>query len=368
MVCCALKSVLKEAGLMGIMVYGEYGRLGVYPMQQMMRYLNRDVTDRQEQLKNGKGLLAQIPERHTFKAHNLMWKREQELFGDQGFYDMFLHSQDRAYNVTQLYDWVEACGLKIVHLGLMPTPAIYNPAIYIRDPELREKVVQLPLREQQHIAEIMHGNMVMHVFYVGCDNKRIARPSDRTLVPFLFPEYNDHKKIADQMETTPGDALVISRDNFQIRIAAHAITTTIVRLMDGRNTIADILKKTAEHLNKKGVRCNAEAIETAFDKLYGQLNMADWILLRRKRRYAQNTRAFGVDVVARAMPVFEAGLAEAGDGLPFGLPCGAVETTDPVKLSLHVARTACSSNKTINGNFPRCLSTGTACCRGSMTA
>ena len=36
----ALLSVLKDGGALGIMVYGQYGRTGVYQMQETLRLIN----------------------------------------------------------------------------------------------------------------------------------------------------------------------------------------------------------------------------------------------------------------------------------------------------------------------------------------
>lgn len=280
----ALKSVLKEDGLMAIMVYGEYGRLGIYPIQEMMRYINKDVDTKTEKLNNCKLMLDQIPSEHTFKAHKNLWLIEQERLGDEGLYDLYLHSQDRAYNVAQIYDWLDRCGLSMLKIGLTPgTPASYNPTLYIQHEGMRNKVLALPQREQQHIAEILNSSMIMHVFYAGNSKDCVASVENKRLVPFHFPKLQANIKIAAAMEKVGSGVLSGKRQGIQVKIEVTPVSTVIMRLIDGKNSISEIIKKTEKKLRKKNIRCNTDAIWQTFKKLYEQLNGVDWMLLRSQR-------------------------------------------------------------------------------------
>jgi ubiquinone/menaquinone biosynthesis C-methylase UbiE len=199
-----LTGVLAKDGLMGLMLYGEYGRLGIYPIQDMLGYLKRDVPAKKDQIELGKSVLAQIPATHTFKSHNKIWEQETALYGDEGFYDLFLHSQDRAYNVPEIYDLVEDCGLKIRHLGLTHgSGGAYDPALYISDRHVLDKVVALPTREQQHIAEILNGNMYMHGFFAAFEAKGVASIENKRSVPFFYPEVMDQLAFANRSGPHP---------------------------------------------------------------------------------------------------------------------------------------------------------------------
>lgn len=112
---------LASDGAMAILVYGLYGRTGVYQLQEALRLLGCPAMSRQQQLTIAKAVLAALPRTNWFL-------RGEDLIGDHrtgadaGIYDLLLHSQDRAYTVPQLYEWFEdRCGLHLrfsdVHRG-----------------------------------------------------------------------------------------------------------------------------------------------------------------------------------------------------------------------------------------------------------
>ncbi len=97
---------------MGIMVYGQYGRTGIYQVQDLMRLINRGEEDPQACVENTKAAVKCLPPTNWFKKAEAQFPKWNE--NDIEVYDLFLHSQDRAYTVPQLYEWVEGCGLRLV--------------------------------------------------------------------------------------------------------------------------------------------------------------------------------------------------------------------------------------------------------------
>ena len=78
------------------MIYGQWGRTGVYMLQEMSRLLGlgskrAGCVDRQADAR----VFAQTP-RHSDYA-----SRAPDLKYDAGLVDSFLHRQDRAYTVAQ---------------------------------------------------------------------------------------------------------------------------------------------------------------------------------------------------------------------------------------------------------------------------
>ena len=108
----ALNNVLKEDGAMNVMVYGKYGRTGVYQMQDLLKKVNHGTDDYAVKIDNFKMLYKQLPEDNWFKkGENLI---SDHKHSDEGIVDMLLHCQDRSYAVNDLYEWVNSCGLNIV--------------------------------------------------------------------------------------------------------------------------------------------------------------------------------------------------------------------------------------------------------------
>jgi hypothetical protein len=72
-------------------------------------------------------------------------REEQNCYGDHinhgdvGMYDMFLHKQDRAYTVPQLYEFVEKAGLNFVDYNSPHSRIMLKPETYFQDPESFEK-------------------------------------------------------------------------------------------------------------------------------------------------------------------------------------------------------------------------------------
>ena len=85
-------------GALGLMLYGRYGRTGVYQVQALMRLVNGGEADPRERIANTKAMLADLPATNWFKRGEELFS-DHVRFGDVGVYDLFLHEQDRAYSV-----------------------------------------------------------------------------------------------------------------------------------------------------------------------------------------------------------------------------------------------------------------------------
>jgi SAM-dependent methyltransferase len=71
----ALLGALKEDGVLGLMVYALYVRTGVYQVQSLMRLVNEDAPDAEEQVARTKAMLAALPRGNWFK-------RGEDLYSD----------------------------------------------------------------------------------------------------------------------------------------------------------------------------------------------------------------------------------------------------------------------------------------------
>ncbi len=249
----ALKSVLKPDGAMGIMVYGLYGRTGIYQIQELMRKINSDEPNLQTKVDNTKTILGSLPNTNWYKRDENRWKTDVEGFGDIGIYDLFLHSQDRAYTVPQLYEWVEEqVGLKIIDFigqGLEGKIG-YRPETFIKDPQLLEKVQQLPKIEQQAIAELMSGHVRKHTFYLtnrGSREDAKASVKDGHLVPYFASLDKSGEELADIIANNPEKNIKFSvKNQGDINFKPLKNTEKIFRLIDGQRTINEIFSSIPE--------------------------------------------------------------------------------------------------------------------------
>ena len=114
----ALASALAPGGGIGFMVYAPYGRSGVYPLQEAYTTLFGNLPA-QEKLKAAKAVQARLPAGHPFRRNPHLGDHQAS---DAGFFDLLLHSQDRAYRVSELLESVEPRGP--VACGLLPARSL----------------------------------------------------------------------------------------------------------------------------------------------------------------------------------------------------------------------------------------------------
>ena len=107
----ALTSVLGEGGAMGLMVYGRYGRLEIYAMQDLMRQIHRDEPELPVQVANLKAALRGLSPVHPLLRGRSREQMEALIANEANLVDTFLHVQDRAYTVPELYQFIESAGL-----------------------------------------------------------------------------------------------------------------------------------------------------------------------------------------------------------------------------------------------------------------
>jgi 2-polyprenyl-3-methyl-5-hydroxy-6-metoxy-1,4-benzoquinol methylase len=281
----ALKSVLKEDGAMGIMVYGAYGRMNIYPTQQALRCLNEGVEKHQEKIDNAKALLQSLPSQHFVHMNNMI-DYEQQVYGDAGLYDLLLHSQDKAYSVTEVYDWVEGSGLEVLSF-VDPLEHIrgYKAEWHIKDKKLLEKVKSLPIAKQRAVAEYIHGKQIKHCFYVAKNGveSHVASTRQQKLVPFFNGKAMDvHLTVANSIPANPvpGSDAVVGIGGRKVSLPINNTSAEIIRLIDGYNTIGTILKKAEKSLKKKGVKVKTQDIKNTFEVTFEKFHEAGGMWLR----------------------------------------------------------------------------------------
>lgn len=226
-----LKSQLAPDGGMGLMVYGEYGRAGVYPMQAALRQLTAGMSP-QDQVATAKRLLADLPETNAFRRNPFVGDHRQN---DAGLYDLLLHSQDRAYTVPQFAALLEGAALAP---AAWIEPCRYDPLTYLKDEGLRAHAAALPALEQAALAERLCGSLKTHVVY-AVDMARaayaVAQPAP-DLAPWLhgLPP----QALAETLQKR--GELAITFETERLVFPAPPRSAEIVALMDGKRTLGAI--------------------------------------------------------------------------------------------------------------------------------
>lgn len=175
----ALADALAPGGGMGLMVYALHGRNGVYQLQDAFRRLLPDGMPVAEQLAAAKAVVAASPDSNLLKRNPFLtaWQID-----DTEFYDLLLHSRDRAYTVTQLADTLDAAGLGVVEF---PYTSLYDPREFLA-PDQCPLMDGMSRIERYAIGELLRGDITKHTLYVAAKGEtedRVANGKDAGAVP-----------------------------------------------------------------------------------------------------------------------------------------------------------------------------------------
>ncbi|WP_316354252.1 class I SAM-dependent methyltransferase [Candidatus Trichorickettsia mobilis] len=182
-----LSDSLSICGGMNLMIYAKYGRAGVYQIQHLMKVINSDVNSMAEEIENCKAIVEILPATNWYtKSQDFI--ADHILFGDIGLYDLFLHKQDRAYSIPEMYEFVSKADLHFVHFTSPKQRLELEIEKYIKDTDLLRQIKQLDIRVQQAISELIVGTVVKHDFYVSKVKDTVADLACLTNVPYFYPE------------------------------------------------------------------------------------------------------------------------------------------------------------------------------------
>jgi ubiquinone/menaquinone biosynthesis C-methylase UbiE len=195
-----LSDVLTENGGGHIMVYGQYGRIGIYQIQDLLRKICRGINSRQEEINTAWDVINSLPSTNWFNRKGGTPLNDYKNFGDIGLYDMFLHKQDRAYTIPQLYEFVKNAGLNFVAFTEPYTRAVLNIESYFKETGTKERIKKLSLQEQQAICELMNGDIIKHDIYVSKKKNTISDFNNLNNVPFVINHHNICSNIVDIIE------------------------------------------------------------------------------------------------------------------------------------------------------------------------
>ncbi|HEY5701804.1 MAG TPA: class I SAM-dependent methyltransferase, partial [Gammaproteobacteria bacterium] len=278
----ALNSVLAPDGAMSLMVYGRYGRLGVYAGQELMRLVNHGVSDGSERLRNAKAVLQHLPDTNwLLRGSERESALEPMLADDSNLYDLLLHEQDVAYSVSEVYEFLHRQGLELIEFThfLQDVPSfryLYEPFVFIRDTELRARISRLPRPRQQGIAEAINCMLTCHAFYAAPDvTNRVARPNDPEMVPSFL--YLDPAPLVEQVRKTGRSDVAFPYRHSTVYFEPGPNSAAIMAAIDGQRTLPQVFEKARQ----SGVgNVSDKELWQDFMRFYVPLNGMDLIVLR----------------------------------------------------------------------------------------
>lgn len=276
----ALTAVLAEDGALFLMLYGRHGRRVVYDMQQLLRDWLPAGLPIPEKIRLTRQLLAALPATHGFARDYEQWRSEIEAggLGDAGLYDLLLHSQDRCFEVPELYALAAGAGLQL--LGFAHRADAYEPRNHIGDGGLAPTLAGWSLERRQALAEQLVGNLRKHEFFLGRQPGRTATLDDEGLALRSFGTLHDNAaKLAADM--VPGRVLRYRDPEHSLPIACSAISKQIYAHMDGSLSLADLRR----HILATVPGSTAEQVAQELRQVYDQLHPRGYLYLIEAGRY-----------------------------------------------------------------------------------
>jgi hypothetical protein len=245
-----------------------------------VRRVNRNVDSGQQKIENTKRLLASLPRSNWFmRGQDLIG--DHRLYGDAGIYDVFLHAQDRPFTVPEIYELVEDCGLHVIEFidrGRAP----YMPETYIADSHLRDTIRNMPKIEQQGIAELIAGDLIVHNFYVARSADTVASITDVRNVPFYF--LYAPPNLVDLIEKSQGQPVRVRGDLYDatVEFMPGPYTRHIFQHLDGHHSIKEIFDLVRKDVNQGTDAVSDDLLLAEFMPIYERFNNVGWMLLRHR--------------------------------------------------------------------------------------
>lgn len=290
----ALRSVLKEDGAIGLMVYATTGRTGVYQMQALMRMINghsgADKPDEFGKISNTRDLLNCLPASNWFKRGEDLY--QDHKMGDSGIYDLLLHSQDRSYSVSELFDWLASAsdgaanghGFHLAFTDVQRGRSSYLPHIVLgsKPPQMAAALRKLSRRQQYEIAELISGNIIYHVLYLNRSEGCTAPYGDASYIPFFYHEPLTGDIAEQVFSVNRGQPFLLKHQHsgsaFMVNPGKYG--PKILRLIDGRRSFGEIFDQFRANWTGKAAAPNNTALFDDFAESFDALNALDRLLLK----------------------------------------------------------------------------------------
>ncbi len=266
----ALAGELAPDGGIGVMVYGEYGRTGVYHMQDMLRAIapGGEMPD-DERVAMAKRLAENLPQTSWIVRNGLI--RDHVGGGDPGVYDLFLHSRDRAYRVPDVAEFVTQAGLRLTSFI---EPYRYDPDWLVQDPRILKRLRDLDSITRAGFAELLTGNLKKHIFYAVRETNPVAMPG--TDNPRAIPHLLNQSAEDAANTLPPRGKITVTSEGLKTDMPVPALSRAIAALCDGNRSLAEIHAAIRE----KRSDLDYDAFKRQFDELYRVMNAINRMVLR----------------------------------------------------------------------------------------
>lgn len=277
----ALKSVLKERGAIALMLYGAVGRTGVYHMQELLRLANEGCAQG-EKIAHAREVLGGLPPANWYRLAGDLYNDNDT---DAGIFDSLLHSQDRAYTVTELFEWLAdrhgfTLSLSDVQRGRFP----YLPQLTLgqKAHKMRARLAGMSERARHAMSELLIGDLTRHNMYLTSDASAQAPYGDAEYIPFFFHENLTGPSLEGVLTSKDGKPITLRHEFLGMTAVVDVgrYTGLVCRHIDGQRTFQQIFDLVRKEPAVARAAPDNGTLFADFRAAYETLNAIERILLR----------------------------------------------------------------------------------------
>ncbi|CAM4441257.1 putative S-adenosyl-L-methionine-dependent methyltransferase [Mycobacterium basiliense] len=256
----ALAGRVRRDGVIAVMLYGKYGRVGVDLLDSVFRDLELGQDDASVTMV--KEAIALLPPYHPVQSY---LKKARDLTSDAALVDTFLHGRQRSYTVEECVDLVTAAGL--VFQGWFQKTPYYPHDFFLPDSKFYAAVNALPDRKLWSVMERLETLNGVHLF-MACHPDR---PRDGYTIDFSTDDSLDYVPLLrTRCEVSGGEMIWPGW-----RMTPKPAQLPFVQHIDGRRTIREIVGCVA----RGQAKASAAELETFGLKLFQSLWRLDFVAM-----------------------------------------------------------------------------------------
>ena len=261
----ALARCLRRDGVLGVMLYAKYGRLGVELLQSVFRDLSLRQDDAAVEMV--RETISSLSRDHPLQGY---LRIAPDLQFNVALVDTFLHGRDRNYTVEDCLDLVASAGL--LFQGWLFKAPYYAHDLLTPPSAFYRAVNALPETKLWSVMERINTLNACH-FFMAC---HADRPEEGYAIDFSSADSLDYVPLM-RMRCGISGAEIFRSD---WRMSLNPAQASLVRKVDGRRTIREIAACGA----RGGALPETEAAhaETFARKLFRSLWRLDFVSMALK--------------------------------------------------------------------------------------
>ena len=244
----ALSACLRTDGVLAVMLYATYGRLGVQMMQSTFRDMG--LTQDEPSIALVRDAIAQLDPGHPLATYlNIA----SDLADDAGLVDTFLHGRERTFTIDECQELVASAGL--VFQDIFLKAPYYAPRNTTSS--FLASVADLPKDQQWSIMERLNPHNACH-YFLACHPERPASSFTIDFSSNRVNEYMPSLRHACRLEHH-----MIHRYNWELHL--DPVQVALVSRADGHTAISSIVQtvfKDAQFPHLDETQLFAVAIDT----------------------------------------------------------------------------------------------------------